>query len=502
MKIAIIGQPNVGKSSLFNRLVGARRALETPIPGTTRDRLSGTVVWNGLEFTLIDTPGLLTKKEQQALVRRPGIPGTNEQEILARLNLEQNIELQVQRAMAEAGLILFVIDGQTGPQAADREIAKKLRSLTNKHVLLLVNKVDRPTDQASAWQYYKLGLGTPFTVSAKNGLGTAALLDHILEISRSIEPPVALTDQPDEPAELPKHIRLAIIGRPNVGKSSLFNALLGEKRVVVSPLPHTTRNTNDTEITYGDYRFTLIDTAGLRKKARIYKEKKNTIEIFSIKQTLAALKRSDIALLMFDLGDDLRQQDMGIGQLVADQALGLIIIANKWDTVPGKATNTLTNYRKAVRANFCMLDWAPVIFSDVQHEARGQIFGLEEKFMRSATPDQKVKVTESRPLYQLLDLAISVWHNRTQQLGDSQLTHFLKQTIKKLPPPRSKATGRRARLTRFQQISTNPPTFEFTLPTRVKLPPHYFGYLENQMREHFNFWGTSIVIQCQNKAKS
>lgn len=483
MKVALIGLPNVGKSTLFNRLTEKRSAIETPIPGTTRDRKRAFLQWNGVKIQLIDSPGIKSKMRKAE--------GKHEEDLL---ELEQKIQLQAEQALVEADVILYMIDFNAGAVAEDFEIIKKLRRVKNKPILMVANKADKPSDAYEAAQYLKLGLGNPLAVSAANGRGTRELLDAIASLNaRAAKNKKAVPEISDIDTN---HITLALIGMPNVGKSSLFNALIAQDAVVVSPVPHTTRDTNNTELTYKNYRITIVDTAGLRKKARIYKS--DVIEIFSIKKTLEAIRKADIALLIIDINDTITTQDKKISKLIKDSGSGCVIVANKWDLVAQKTTRTLSKLRESIYGSFKSLDYAPVVFTDVKNARAGKIYGAEEKYILNSaeTPDTN-KIAETQPLLALLKMLIAIHSNRNAAFSPSQLKNLLIHSLKKQPPPKGEK-GRRPFIHRIEQTGTNPPAFTLFLPTNHSLPDHYLGYIKNRMRERFKLWGTEIEIHVKN----
>ena len=485
MKVAIIGHPNVGKSSLFNRLIGKRLALETEIAGTTRDQNRGDVFWNGQKIELIDTPGL----QSRILKGRSQI--LDEEYIL-----ESNIQLQAERALDEADFVLYLIDFQTGAMDQDREVIKKLRKNKNKQVLLVVNKVDKKFEQLEAEKFINLGLGSPVAVSAKSGRGTGELLDKILGLKNKGK----RQKQPKTKTQKLPIINLAIIGKPNVGKSSLFNALLNEDKVVVSSIPPTTRDPNTTEIMYRNHIFNLVDTAGLRKKARIYGTKKNQVEIFSVGQTLKSIKKSDIALLMLDVFQYSTVQDLKISKLILDNASGLILVANKWDKIEDKKPNTLVHSRQFIYGRFKSLNWAPLIFTVSKDAIKGKIFGLEEKYFDAKkTETNPASSTTINPMFKLLDLVIQIRENQNRTIDEVELRNAVKEITTKQPPPKPKGRMRRPKILKFEQPATCPPTFLIELPAKARLPNHYLGYLKNQLRLRFGFWGTPVLIKCQNR---
>ncbi|HCR15552.1 MAG TPA: ribosome biogenesis GTPase Der [Candidatus Jacksonbacteria bacterium] len=474
MKIAIIGRPNVGKSTLFNRLIGKRKALETSIPGTTRDQNRAITHWAGQELELIDTPG---------------IKSPNPQETTALRELETSILKQSERASAEADVIIYLIDFQTGPMSEDYELIKKLRRQKKKPIILAVNKADKINEQAEAQKYVKLGLGEASPLSAKSGLGANRLLDRVISFAPAKKEKTVV-----ETPRLPK-IKIALVGKPNVGKSSLFNALLQEEQVVVSPLPHTTRDTNDTTIFYREHELILIDTAGLRKKARIYES--DQIEIFSVQATLQTIKKADIILLLTEAAIVPTVQDLKISKLITDNLRGLIIVANKWDTVAEKTTTTMAHYRTEFYNQFRSLDWAPLIFTDVRVPRQGRIWGLDQKYLGEVAATARGKrSTGANPLHQLLDLALAIHQNQSRWLTTEQLKNFIHWAAKKHAPPI--CNNRRPRIISFEQVGTIPPTFQLTLPSRITLPEHYLNYLKNSLQTQFSFWGTPIHLLCRS----
>ncbi len=479
MKIALIGRPNVGKSSLFNRLIEKRTALQTDIPGTTRDRHRGVCYWKGKMLEVIDTPGL---KNYELRITNYELGDDGKL-------LEYNIQLQAQHALKEADIILYIIDGKTGPIGEDYEIIKKLRREKKKIARLAVNKTDTANEANDAMRYQNLGLGEPLPVSAKNGLGTDDLLDTLIAYEHKKEN--AKKDENNASSEIKKTLSLIIIGKPNVGKSSLFNAVLKEERVVVSPIPHTTRDPNDTEIAYLGYTISLVDTAGLRKKARVYDS--DEIEIFSVKKTLEQLKRADIALLMIDCSEGIGTQDRKIAGLIEREKNGLIMAANKWDAVLEKTPGSMAATRKRVYGAFRAFNWAPVVFTSVRDPLRGNVYGVEKRYIG----DGGVK-SKNNPLHSLLDLAIAIQENRMRQIGIDELRASWKRAVKKQPPPRYRGYAS-SKILEVKQIGVNPPRFSVAIPKNTYLPAHYLGYLENELRKEFGFWGTGIVLTAVDK---
>ena len=374
------------------------------------------------------------------------------------------------------------------------EVIKKLRRVKNKPNLIVANKADKHSDVYEVAQYSKLGLGNPLAVSAANGRGTRELLDAIASLSTHVVK--NKKTMPEMNAIDTHHITLALIGMPNVGKSSLFNALIGQEAVVVSPIPHTTRDTNDTELTYKNYRITIVDTAGLRKKARIYKS--DVIEIFSIKKTLEAIRKADIALLIIDIHDTVTTQDKKISKLIKDSGSGCVIVANKWDLITEKTTKTLSKMRESIYGSFKSLDYAPIVFTDVKNARAGKIYGAEEKYIRTiAETSDTNEIAKNQPLHALLEMLIAIHRNRNAAFSLSQLKNLLIHSLKKQPPPKGEK-GRRHFIHHIEQTGINPPAFTLFLPTNHSLPDHYLGYIKNRLRERFKLWGTEIKIRTQS----
>lgn len=467
MTVALIGRPNVGKSTLFNRLIEKRSALETATPGTTRDQNRDFLNWSGTEIEIIDTPGLHKVSRERA----------GEEDKL----LEEAIQIQAKRASEKADIILYILDFGVGPTAEDREFIKKLRREKNNSIILVINKVDSARNRNEALLYANLGLRDPIPVSALNGMGTGDLLDAIVARGAHI-PKKNKTERKNNPV-----ITLALVGKPNVGKSSLFNAILQEERVVVSPVPHTTRDPNVTEIEYNGYYFHLVDTAGLAKKARVYDH--GEIEIFSVKKTLETIKKADIGILMINANENASLQDKKIRALLEENRCGIIILANKWDMVSLKNTASLGLTRKKLYDDFKSINWAPIIFSSVANHRRGQVFGIEDRFV---APGAKSRAPEN-PIYALLDVVISVFKNRHTTVSDEELKKWLMRVVARKAPPRAPGFPY-PKISRVTQVGVNPPRFSIRIPKGARLADHYFGYLTNQLRESFQLWGTVVSV--------
>ena len=424
--VAIVGRPNVGKSTLFNRLVGERRAIVDETPGTTRDRMYGTVEWNGRLFTLVDTGGL---------------------EFEGADAINRGIIDQVEEAIERADVILFVVDAKEGPTSVDYDVADLLRK-TDKPVILIANKADNPERTLSAVEFYQLGMGEPVAISSIHGYGTGDLLDDIL---RLIAPG-------GEEAEEEADLRLAIVGRPNVGKSSLVNALAGETRAMVSQVPGTTRDAIDTLIEYMDKSILLVDTAGIRRRGRI----ERGIEKYSVLRAIKAVERCDVAALVIDAEEGLTAQDAHVSGYVLDAAKGMIIVVNKWDLVK-KGPATTAEYTRQIRRELRFMDYVPLIFT-------------------SAVTGQRVT--------KILDTALEIAKEREKRVQTSLINDAMQEAFVKHPPP--SARGKTLKLMYVTQAGIKPPTFVFFVNDPRLVHFSYMRFLENEIRARFGFAGTPI----------
>ncbi|MGQ9875427.1 MAG: ribosome biogenesis GTPase Der [Chloroflexus sp.] len=440
--VAIVGRPNVGKSTFFNRLIGERRAIVEDLPGTTRDRLYGDTFWNGREFTVIDTAGVLFGGED---------PNLSEAEIARRTRA------QAEHAIAEADAIIFIVDGRDGLTAADADVADVLRT-TSKPVVLAVNKCDSQERMLDAVEFYALNLGEPIPMSAFHGLGTGDVLDRLTEYL----PPKTFTQEEE------RHLRIAIVGRPNVGKSSLLNRLIGQERSVVSSIPGTTRDPIDTIITYHGEPITLIDTAGIRRAGKI----ERGIEKYSVLRTLRAIERCDVALLLIDATEGVTAQDTHIAGMVVEAKKGLILVVNKWDAIE-KDAHTYYAFQDQVREAFKFVDYAPIVFV-------------------SALTGQRVS--------HLLDYAREVYVQRQKRVPTSELNNFLREVMLQQPPMAVKK-GAHLRLYYAVQPQTEPPVFLFFANDGELVHWSYARYLENRLRERYGFQGTPIVIVFRSRER-
>lgn len=435
--VAIVGRPNVGKSALFNRICGRRIAIVEGEPGVTRDRIYGDTSWTGRAFTLVDTGGLDFGKDAEHFVQ------------LARA--------QAEIAMREADVLLFVVDARSGLLPADFEVAEVLRR-TDKPVVLVANKVDHPNVEDDLAEFYALGLGEPIGVSAEHGRAVGDLLDRVVDAL-----PREVSDNEEDDA-----IRLAVVGRPNVGKSSLVNHLLGEERSIVSNVPGTTRDAIDAELEHDGQRFILIDTAGIRRKSRI----DHAVEHYSVLRALRAVDRSDIALVMLDGTELATEQDKRIAGYAHEAGKGIIIIVNKWDLVE-KDDKTMNRFEERLRYELGFLQYAPILFV-------------------SAKTGQRVS--------RLLPLAEYVANQQTLRIPTGQLNEVLHDAVTRRPPPSDK--GVRLRFFYGTQTGVKPPTFVLFVNDPELMHYSYARYLENQLRENFGFVGTSIVLRYRRRKAS
>jgi GTP-binding protein len=434
--VAIVGRPNVGKSTLFNRLIGERRAVMDDVPGTTRDRLYGIADWGGREFTVIDTGGIgLETDSREESAGRP-------------LALQADVLAQAQEAMDEADLILFVVDAASGTSAADQEVADLLRR-SKKPVVVAANKAEGKRADLGSVEFYELGLGEPFAFSALHGTGTGDLLDEVL----ARIPPAA--EVQDEEADL----SIAVVGRPNVGKSSLLNKLIGRERSIVSPMPGTTRDAVDTEIRYQGQRVLLIDTAGIRRRGRI----ERGVEKFSVLRAVRAIERAEVAVLVVDAADGVTAQDTHVAGYVEAAHKGLIIAVNKWDLIE-KDTLTVQEYTGRIRRELGFVPWAPIVFI-------------------SALSGQRVG--------RVLQLAREVQGERDKRISTPRLIETVREAVARHPHTER---GRQLKIFYATQAEIRPPTFVFFVNDPKLLHFSYERYLENQLRRAFGFEGTAIKL--------
>ena len=436
--VALVGRPNVGKSTLFNRIVGRRLAVVSDVAGTTRDRLYADAEWGGVAFTIVDTGGI------EVTEGRNTAPLSEDSEQFLPL-----IRQQAVIAMQNADVIVQVVDGQTGITAADREVASILRQ-AKKPVIVAANKLESSKLWDTAYEFYELGLGEVFAVSALHGAGTGDLLDAIVE---SIPP-----SDPDE--EEDTSIRIAILGRPNVGKSTLLNKMIGEERVIVSPIAGTTRDAIDEKIRWHGQDFTIIDTAGIRRRGKI----DQGIEKYSVLRAIKTLRRADVALLLIDGVEGVTAQDAHIGGMLVEENVGVILVVNKWDAVE-KDTHTMPVYETDVRRELAFLSYAPLMFI-------------------SAETGQRVN--------KILETVMTVHEARHTRLSTSEMNDLMRDIIAHHPPP-TKA-GTQLKFYFATQVAVAPPTFVFFVNRPEMLHFGYERYMENRIRERYPFTGTPIRL--------
>lgn len=453
--VALVGRPNVGKSTLFNRLIGQRKAIVEDLAGTTRDRLYGDADWGGRDFMLVDTGGL----EFDGPGPQPDVMSSNHQAgfqagVASRLFLAE-IRQQVAIAIAEAEVIIFLVDGQVGLTGPDKNIAQLLRR-TEKPVILAVNKADNKARREEAVEFYALGLGDPLPISALHGTGTGDLLDAVVEVLPFYE-----EDEIEDDS-----IKIAILGRPNVGKSSLLNRLLGEERVIVSDIAGTTRDSIDTLIHYQGLDLTLIDTAGIRRRGKI----EPGVEKYSFLRTVKAVNRADVCLLLIEAAHLVAAQDAHIAGHILSENKSVVVLVNKWDTIEDKDSQTILEFTKRIRVNLKFLEYVPVLFI-------------------SALTGQRVN--------KVLHLALQVQEERLRRIPTGVLNRLLREAVAKHPPKGSQ----RHRLKFFYatQVSVDPPTFVFFVNKKELVHFTYSRYLENQIREQYAFLGTPLRLIFRNR---
>ena len=476
ISVAIIGRINVGKSTLFNKLSEKRSAMVSNIPGTTRDLKYAEISWQGTTFELIDTGGFLT--EQKTPLKNLTKKEQKKVKHQAMGDIDKQVEQQARKALKKSEIILLIVDAQEGINPQDRQIADYLRKEKDKQVILVINKCDNPKIRQQVAEFYKLGLGEPVLVSAVNGSGTGDLLDIIIN---KLKDKKTISENQLPSAE----IRVSILGKPNVGKSSLLNILTGEEKAIVSPIPHTTREPNDTLIEYSHRQILLIDTAGIRRKAKVVKK---SLESLGVSLSIKALRRSDISLLLLDISQPISNQDLQLGKLIVDSGVGVLLVANKYDLIKTKKLNNLATeqqnkdlakkYTEYIYKQFPHLSWASVVFVSA----------------KTGWNTQKI-----------LKLILEVDTNNKIKIPESALSRFLKSIIKKQPPPRkrigfgSKTKIKRSFITNFKQIEIKPPLFECTIGTKEKLPESYRQYVLNGLRAKFGFKGVPIKLVVRYK---
>ncbi|HSN50038.1 MAG TPA: ribosome biogenesis GTPase Der [Bacteroidales bacterium] len=434
--VAIVGRPNVGKSTFFNRLTGKKEAIVDPTSGVTRDRHYGKSDWNGVEFSVIDTGGYVD----------------NSGDIF-----EGEIKKQVRLAIEESDAIIFMVDGKEGRTSMDDDLADQLRRSV-KQVFLVVNKIDNYKQLDDIHEFYSLGFDKLYGVSSMNGSGSGELLDDVVKVL----PEQKNEDEYEPQDELP---RIAVIGRPNAGKSSLINVLLGNDRAIVTPIAGTTRDSVDAHYKYFDLEFLLVDTAGIRKKAKV----SENIEFYSVMRAIRSIETSDVCILMVDAERGFEAQDLNIFSLVEKNHKGVVILVNKWDLIE-KETNTHKLFEESIREQIVPFQDVPIIFTSV---------------------------VEKQRIYKAVESAVEVYKNRSKKISTSQLNDFFLPLIQETPPPAWK--GKYIKIKYVTQLPMRYPAFVFfcNLPQYVRDP--YKRFLENKLREKFNFTGVPFEIYFRQK---
>lgn len=431
--VAVVGRPNVGKSTFFNSIVGQRISIVEDTPGVTRDRIYAEAEWNGIHFGMIDTGGIEPASKDIIL---------------------SQMREQAQIAMDMADVILFIVDGKEGMTAADEEVGAMLQR-TGKKVILLVNKVDNPgKPPENIYDFYLLGLGEPIPISAANKLNFGDVLD---EVCKSF-PQGAAEDDSDK-------IHLAIIGKPNVGKSSLVNSLINEERVIVSDIAGTTRDSIDTPITWNGNEYVLIDTAGIRKRSKV----DENIEKYSVIRAIAAIERADVCILMIDAQEGLTEQDKKICGLAHEAGKGILVVVNKWDLIE-KETNTMRDFRREIEAELLFTSYAPIIFTSVKEKVR---------------------------LDEVMRVATNIANIRAVRVPTGQLNSLIADAMMMKQPPSDK--GKRLKIYYAAQVGIKPPLFSFQVNKRQLMHFSYSRYIENRIRDTFGFEGTSIKFVFREK---
>ena len=430
--VAIVGRPNVGKSTFFNRLTETRSAIVDSVSGVTRDRQYGKAEWTGIHFSIIDTGGYVVGGDD---------------------SFEIEIRKQVQLAIDEADVILFLVDVKEGVTPMDEDVADMLRRCKKK-VLLVVNKVDTPLRMNDVAEFYAMGLGDPYPISGMNGSGTGELLDEVVK---------GMQDEVDETSDLP---RIAVVGRPNVGKSSMINALTGQDRNIVTPIAGTTRDSIFTRYNLFGFDFNFVDTAGLRKKQKVSED----IEFYSVLRSVRAIENSDVCILMIDASQGLEQQDLNIYGIIQRNNKGVVIVVNKWDLVE-KNTNTHREFEKMIRERIAPFNDVPIVFTSVINKQR---------------------------IFKVLEITKQVFDARSRRISTSELNEALLPIVKEQnPPPAIK--GKHIKIKYITQLPTAYPQFVFfcNLPQYIRDP--YRRFVENRMREMWDFHGVPMKIYFREK---
>ncbi len=432
--VAVVGRPNVGKSTFFNKVIGQRISIVEDTPGVTRDRIYAETEWSGKTFALIDTGGI--------------DPNTKDV-IFAQMRIQAEI------AMETADTIIFMVDGKDGLTTADHDVANLLMR-TGKEVILVVNKLDSMKLPDNFYEFYELGLGEPIPISAVNMLNLGDLLDQIVDSF-----PEELFLEDDE------SVKIAVVGKPNVGKSSLINLLLGENRVIVSPIAGTTRDSIDSPFTWKDEDYVLIDTAGIRRKTKV----NDDIERYSVIRAIASIERCDVCLIMIDAMEGVTEQDKKIAGIAHEAGKGVVIVVNKWDLLK-KETNTMKEFEKEIHNELVFMSYAPTVF---------------------------ISVKDNQRVFQVMDVAKTVSEKRAMRISTGQLNALIQDAMMMNQPPSDK--GKRLKIYYGTQVGVKPPLFSFQVNRRELVHFSYSRYLENKIRDAFGFEGTSIKFVFREKGE-
>jgi GTP-binding protein len=432
--VAIIGRPNVGKSTLFNRLVGDRKAIVDDMSGVTRDRHYGKCEWTGHEFTIVDTGGFVSDTKDI---------------------FEKEIANQVLIAIKEADALIFIVDGTAGVTDVDKEFALIIRK-SNKPVFVGVNKTDSNLRMDNQLEFFSMGFENIFPIASISGFGTGELLDEVVKV-------LPVEEETGDATALPK---IALVGRPNVGKSSLCNALLGVERNIVTDIPGTTRDSINTHYNYFGKEFVLIDTAGIRKKGKVNED----IEFYSVMRSIKAIEDTDVVLILIDAKDGLESQDVNLFHLAQKNGKGIVIVVNKWDLVENKETNTTKTYTEQILRKIAPFTDVPIIFT-------------------SALTKQRI--------FKAMEMALEVYENMSKRISTSKLNDLLLPIIDKTPPPATK--GKYVKIKYITQLPTKKVCFAFFCNLPQYVSESYKRFLENRLREHFDFKGTPIFIFFRKK---
>lgn len=431
--VSIVGRPNVGKSTIFNRLIGKRKAIVHDEYGVTRDRHYGTSYWNGVDFNVIDTGGYLPDDMDVMVV---------------------GIREQVHIALEESDVVLFVVDTEHGINTLDRSVSNLLRQ-QKKPVLVVANKADNELRRLDSTEFYELGYDEIFPISAISGTGTGELLDRLVEL---------LPEKENEEGE--SYPKIAFVGRPNVGKSSLVNALLNDERSIVTDIAGTTRDSINSKFNYNGKDYLLVDTAGLRKRTKV----KENIEFYSTVRTARAIQECDVAVLLLDSMRGFEDQDKRVLREAEKFNKGLVILLNKWDLVTDKDTNTVKEFEKYIYESVPLLDYVPIL---------------------------TISALNRKRVHKVMDVVEAVIQERSKTISTSELTSFIESVLMKKPLPMKR--GKQLKIQYATQVKTNPPVFKFFMNSPQDLPPNYRRFLENQIRERYGFSGVPITMVFRQK---